>query len=101
MSSQITYFHVPGTKSINRDMPGKHGQEDAFGASLEGWVFPPKETLVTIHGLEGKRFRVVETQLHIGHPDELEGVHVILEEDRQHKGWPAPEGGGVESLTAR
>jgi|SRR5665213_681837 len=92
MEKQITYFHVPGVEAADRYVPGNHGQGNAFGASIESFVFLPKDTLVTIHGLEGKRYRVVETQFHVGHADEAEGVHIILKEE------PPEEGVAVQDI---
>jgi len=101
LTDAVTYFHVPDCEASLQYVPGRSGQSSHFGGSIEGHVFPPPGTLITLHG-DNRTFRVRELQFHVGHPDELEGVHVILEVDtsvkKVKKGVPADLGSGLQSL---
>lgn len=65
----------PGTYFFTRDRP-----EHPFATETHLLPIPLfKGMVITVHGYEGRNFRVVDWSYHHGHDDEMNGLRIFLE----------------------
>ena len=76
LNEPVTFFHLPGEPPYE-PLRGS-ASSDPHDIRAKGYVPLGEGSEVSIHGMG--RYRVTRIAFHVGHDDELPGLHLFLEE---------------------